>query len=160
MCETNNYSAIRTTVTIPEASSTYRDIDELPDEILVRMRITRLFNKPTDTSADESECTKTIDEQAWEWFLNSREQLAFMSYLAVKKGICKHDDLNLKNFDDQELAVAVELLLSEYEPAIALNPIAERVRRFQLVCICGGYWDVLGFSIAERKDRVLELSPA
>ena len=54
----------------------------------------------------------------------------------MKKGLCRREDLRLEFFWDEEVAAAVNLLLSEYEPAIALNPIANNVRRFQLACIC------------------------
>jgi hypothetical protein len=37
--------------------------------------------------------------------LTTREQLAFLVYPCVKKGICKREDLHLERFENQEVAV-------------------------------------------------------
>ena len=155
MYETNN-SAIRTTVTVPEARDSHKDVDELHDGRRMRLRFEELFRRCYALREEETTGT-TIGDQAWVNVLTTREQLAFMAYLVVKKGICELDDLGLKYFEDQEVAVAIELLLSEYEPAISLSPIANRVRHVQLAIICKGFWDVLGFSILERENRLTDL---
>ena len=96
-------------------------------------------------------------EDVWAYLLTTREQLAFLAYTCVRKGVCASRDLNLDRFEDQEVAVAVTLLISEHEPAIALSPIANRVRRVQLSVLTSGFWDALQLSVFDREDRLLLL---
>lgn len=93
----------------------------------------------------------------WAYLLTTREQLAFLAYLCVRKGTCVRKDLHLEQFEDQEVAVAITLLLSEYEPVIALSPIADRARRVQLAVLTSGFWDALELSMFEREDRLMLL---
>jgi hypothetical protein len=101
--------------------------------------------------------TATRSKTCGPFLLTTREQLAFLVYLCVKKGICKREDLHLERFEDQEVAVAITLLLSEYEPAIALSPIADGVRRIQLAVLTSGLWDALKLGTFEREDRLMPL---
>lgn len=75
----------------------------------------------------------------------------------MRKGVYESRDLHLERFEDQEVAVAIMLLLSEYEPTIALSPIANRVRRVQLAVLNSGFWDALRLSTFDREDRLLLL---
>jgi hypothetical protein len=93
----------------------------------------------------------------WAYLLTTREQLAFLAYLCIRKGTCIRKDLHLEHFEDQEVAVAITLLLSEYEPAIALSPIANRVRRVQLAVLTSGFWDALKLGTFEREDWLMLL---
>ena len=158
MYENDDISQVRTTTTIYEVYSDFCDLEDLPDVKHVFEHAKELIvGNHSEGREDVIRGPKTIDESAWEWFLPTRERLAFLCYVAVKKGLCRRVDLRLGYFLDDEVAAAIVLLLSEYEPALALNPIASNVRRFQLACICEGFWDVLGFDVMEREDRQLDL---
>lgn len=93
-------------------------------------------------------------DDAWTYLLSPREQLSFTCYLAVKTGLCPYRDLQLERFADQGVAVAVELLLTERERAIALSPIANRVRLVQLTVVADTPWDVLALPSWQREDRL------
>ena len=90
----------------------------------------------------------------WTYLLSPREQLAFTCYLAVKTGLCPYRDLQLERFADQGVAVAVELLLTERERAIALSPIANGVRLVQLTVLADTLWDVLALPSWQLEDRL------
>lgn len=141
-----------TPTTIPEALEDHRDLDELRDGRLVLPHVRELF--AMRDSGDEGD--GALDD-VWAYLLTTPEQLAFLAYLCVRKGVCERRDLHLEHFEDQGVAVAVTLLLSESEPAIALSPTADRVRRVQLAVLDGGFWDVLQLSTFEREDRLLLL---
>ncbi len=144
------------TITISEALETYQDLDGLHDERFVRLHVKELFELRGAEDAGVDEGDDAL-EDVWAYLLATREQLAFLVYLCVKKGICKREDLHLERFEDQEVAVAITLSLSEYEPAIALSPIADRVRRIQLAVLTSGFWDALKLGTFEREDRLMLL---
>lgn len=138
------------TTTVSYAREAYRDLDELHDERYVRLHVRELF---TLRSQERDEGGDMLDD-VWAYLLTTREQLAFLAYLCVRKGVCESRDLHLERFEDQEVAIAVTLLLSEYEPAIALSPIANRVRRVQLAVLTSGFWDALRLGLFEREDHL------
>ncbi len=140
-----------TTTTVSEALEAHQDLDELRDECFVRLHVKELFG----LRRDDEDYDALGD--VWAYLLTTCEQLAFLGYLCVKRGVCEMRNLHLEQFEDQEVAVAVTLLLSEYEPAIALSPIADRVRRVQLAVLTSGFWDVLEISMFEREDRLMLL---
>ena len=153
MCDKRQTSLAATTTTVTEALEAYRDVDELRDERLVRTKTRELFGRRSlDRGEDGSPFVNV-----WAYLLTAREQLAFLAYLCVRKGVCEIHDLHLEHFEDQGAAVAVTLLLSEYEPAIALSPIASRERRVQLAVLTSGFWDALQLGTFERENRLMLL---
>ena len=144
------------TITISEALETHQDLDGLHDERLVRLHVKELFELRGAEDSGGDEDSNTL-EDVWAYLLTTREQLAFLAHLCVRKGICKREELHLERFEDQGVTVAITLLLSEYEPAIALSPIADRVRRVQLAVLTSGFWDVLKLGTFEREDRLMLL---
>lgn len=153
MCENTN--PVRIATTILEARDTYKDHDEHEDERRLRPMIRELIRQSLAAKTEDRDTR--VDEEPWLYVLTNREQLAFLAYMAVRKGITTHNGLELNNFEDEELAAAIEFLLSDYEPVIALSPIANRVRRLQLACLVDGYWDVLNYDNFEREDRLADL---
>ncbi len=144
------------TTTISEALETYQDLDGLHDERFVRLHVKELFELRGAEDSGGDEGCNTL-EDVWAYLLTTREQLTFLAYLCARKGVCERKDLHLERFEDQEVAVAATFLLSEYEPAIALSPIAVRVRRVQLAVLTSGFWDVLKLDTFEREDRLMLL---
>lgn len=119
----------------------------------MRLHVRQLF----DLRNQEHDEDDNMLDDVWAYLLTTREQLAFLSYLCVRKGVCEARDFHLERFEDQEVAVAIMLLLSEYEPTIALSPIANRVRRVQLAVLNSGFWEALQLSAFEREDRLMQL---
>lgn len=153
MCTERITGWTSTASTIPEAREAYQDLDGLHDGKFVNMHVRGLFalrSQAHDGGGD-------MLDDVWAYLLTTREQLAFQAYLCVRKGVCESRNLHLERFEDQEVDIADTLLLSVYEPAIALSPITSRVRRIQLAVLTSGFWDALELSTIVREDHLMLL---
>lgn len=142
-----------TTITVREAQRKYPE--DLPDYRRVEpyaMGLWHLRYKIRAVRRDEDDYV--CPDDMWVYLLSPQEQLAFLCYMAVRTRICGHDDLRLERFSDQAVAVAVELLLTESERAIALSPVANGVRIAQLTILADTTWDVLCLPSWQREDRL------
>lgn len=137
---------------VKEAESEYFD-DSSHEQKLIQIFAKELYLQKAEQRTHDV-TTIYEEEDDWGYLLNAREKKVFLGYSAIKHGICELENLHLDTFRDQDVAVAIELLLTENERAIRLSPLANRVRRMQLVFLRKGYWDVLGLTLGEREERL------
>ena len=140
-------------ITVSEAQRAYPE--DLPDYRRVEPCAMELWHMRYRVRAARGDEDKFVcRDDVWVYLLSPQEQLAFLCYMAVRTRLCRHDDLSLERFSDQGAAVAVELLLTEDERAIALSPTANRVRIAQLTILADTAWDVLCLPSWQREDRL------